>query len=241
MTAVEFTDVNKWYDNGLHALRDINLSVNTGETVVICGPSGSGKSTLIRTVNALEPIDTGQIAIAGTPVQMMDRRSLRRRVGMVFQSFNLFTHFKVLDNLTLAAEHVAGLDQAAAEARAMQLLDRVGLADQAQKYPGQLSGGQQQRVAIARTLMLDPDVLLFDEPTSALDPEMIAEVLSLMEDLAREGRTMLCVTHEMGFARNVADQIVFMAHGSVIEKAPPAAFFDNPQTMLAQAFLSKII
>lgn len=241
MNAVEFTNVNKWYANGLHALRDIDLSIGKSETTVICGPSGSGKSTLIRTINALEPFDEGEIAVAGMLVGREDRLKLRRRIGMVFQSFNLFSHFKVLDNLTLAAEHVAGMNRSAAEKKAMQLLDRVGLADQSDKFPGQLSGGQQQRVAIARTLMLDPEVLLFDEPTSALDPEMIAEVLGLMEDLAREGRTMICVTHEMGFARKVASRVVFMAEGSVIEEAPPDAFFDSPRTLLAQDFLRKIL
>lgn len=241
MTSVIFSGVNKWYGNGLHALRDIGLEVESGDIVVICGPSGSGKSTLIRTVNALEPIEEGEILVGDTLVRPETRLSLRKHVGMVFQSFNLFTHFRILDNLTLAAEHVAGLSQADAEAKAMELLDRVGLRDQANKFPGQLSGGQQQRVAIARTLMLDPEVLLFDEPTSALDPEMISEVLGIMEDLAQEGRTMICVTHEMGFARSVADKVVFMADGSVIEQANPSEFFANPQTALARDFLSKVL
>ncbi len=239
MSVISVRGLNKWYGTGLHVLRDIDLAVGRGETLVVCGPSGSGKSTLIRTLNALEPFDEGEVSVAGitlgTPAAT---RAVRRKAGMVFQSFNLFTHFSVLDNLTLAPENLARVGRREAEEKARALLTRVGLADQAAKFPGQLSGGQQQRVAIARTLMMEPEVLLFDEPTSALDPEMINEVLQLMEALAAEGHTMVCVTHEMGFARNVADRIAFMADGSLLEIAPPAAFFAAPQSAPAQAFLS---
>ncbi len=241
MTAITMNQVNKWF-GALHVLRDIALTVNQGETVVVCGPSGSGKSTLIRTLNALEPIDQGALTVAGIRLDGAEaRRQVRRRVGMVFQSFNLFTHLRVIDNLTLAPEGVLGLSRHAAEARALALLDRVGLADQARKFPGQLSGGQQQRVAITRTLMMEPEVLLFDEPTSALDPEMVHEVLHLMEALSREGRTMVCVTHEMGFARNVADRVVFMVSGSIVEQAPPDRFFDAPQSDAARTFMAQVL
>ncbi|WMS44319.1 amino acid ABC transporter ATP-binding protein [Acuticoccus sp. MNP-M23] len=239
MSVISVNGVNKWYGTGLHVLRDIDLEVARGETVVVCGPSGSGKSTLIRTLNALEPFDEGAIAVAGIALgSPAATRAVRRKAGMVFQSFNLFTHFSVLDNLTLAPETLGGATRRTAEDRAHALLARVGLADQAHKFPGQLSGGQQQRVAIARTLMMEPEVLLFDEPTSALDPEMINEVLQLMAALAAEGHTMVCVTHEMGFARNVADRIAFMADGSLLEIAPPDAFFGNPQSAEARAFLA---
>ena len=243
MSSVSWHGVNKWYRNGLHALRDIDLAVGDSETVVVCGPSGSGKSTLIRTAAGLEAIDEGAIRIEdghGTAGQVATVQR-QGRIGMVFQQFNLFTHFLIIDNLTLAYEHHTRATRAEAEARAMGLLERVGLADQAQKYPGQLSGGQQQRAAIARALMLDPQILLFDEPTSALDPEMVAEVLSLMEELAREGRTTVCVTHEMGFARRIADRIVFMAEGSIHEVAPPDDFFAHPSTASARDFLDKLL
>ncbi|MGP1253260.1 MAG: amino acid ABC transporter ATP-binding protein [Kiloniellales bacterium] len=242
MTAISLRRVNKWYGSTLHALRDVDLTVEEGETLVICGPSGSGKSTLIRTINSLEPVDEGELTVAGIRLDGAESvAAVRRRVGMVFQSFNLFTHLTVLDNLTLAPEHLLGLSQREAEARAMTLLDRVGLADQARKFPGQLSGGQQQRVAITRTLMMEPEILLFDEPTSALDPEMIQEVLQLMEALSREGRTMVCVTHEMGFARNVADRVVFMVSGCVVEQAPPDRFFDAPRSEDARSFLAQVL
>ena len=241
MTAIAMQGVNKWY-GALHALRDVTLSVDKGETVVICGPSGSGKSTLIRTLNALEPVDEGAITVAGVRLDGPKAvHQVRRKVGMVFQAFNLFTHLRVIDNLTLAPETLLGLSRKAVEARALALLDRVGLADQARKFPGQLSGGQQQRVAITRTLMMEPEVLLFDEPTSALDPEMVHEVLHLMEALAREGRTMICVSHEMGFARNVADRVVFMVSGCVVEQATPEQFFDTPRSDAAQTFLSQVL
>lgn len=242
MTMIAMTGVNKWYGTGLHALRDIDLTVEAGETVVICGPSGSGKSTLIRTINGLEAIDEGELVVAGILLNGLEATAaVRRRAGMVFQSFNLFTHLTVLDNLTLAPEALLSLSQAQAETRALELLDQVGLADQAKKFPGQLSGGQQQRVAITRTLMMKPDILLFDEPTSALDPEMVHEVLQLMEALAGEGRTMVCVTHEMGFARNVADRVVFMTSGCIVEQASPEQFFDAPASEAAQSFLAQVL
>ena len=241
MSVISFDQVNKWYGK-LHALRDIKLDIAKGECIVICGPSGSGKSSLIRTINGLEPIDQGQMTVLG--IEMTEKNAvaaIRRRVGMVFQSFNLFTHYTVIDNLTLAPENLLGLDRHEAEEKAMTLLERVGLADQAHKFPGQLSGGQQQRVAISRTLMMDPEILLFDEPTSALDPEMISEVLSLMEALAEQGVTMVCVTHEMGFARNVGDRILLMSEGCMIEQAEPETFFRHPRSPLTRNFLDKIL
>nr|WP_164983818.1 amino acid ABC transporter ATP-binding protein [Cellulomonas endophytica] len=227
----------------LHVLRDIDLSIGRGEVVVLIGPSGSGKSTLCRTINRLETIDSGTITIDGVPLPAEGRALARLRadVGMVFQSFNLFAHKTVLDNVTLGPVKAKGVKPAAAKARALELLDRVGVANQAQKLPAQLSGGQQQRVAIARALAMDPKVMLFDEPTSALDPEMINEVLDVMTSLAREGMTMLVVTHEMGFARRAAHRVVFMDGGQVVEQAEPEAFFTSPRSDRARDFLSKIL
>ncbi|MEL4154441.1 amino acid ABC transporter ATP-binding protein [Corynebacterium bovis] len=225
------------------ALDDVSLDVRTGEVVVVLGPSGSGKSTLCRTVNRLETVDSGEIRVAGRllPEEGRDLTRLRADVGMVFQQFNLFSHMRVIDNVTLAPVRVRGRSKEAARDRAMELLERVGVADQAEKYPVQLSGGQQQRVAIARALAMDPKVMLFDEPTSALDPEMVSEVLTVMEELARQGMTMLCVTHEMGFAREVADRVVFMADGAILEDADPETFFTTPQTARARDFLGTIL
>ena len=240
---ITFDKVNKWYGNSFHVLRDIDLQVRTGERIVICGPSGSGKSTLIRCINALEAYQEGRIVVAGIElgddVKAID--AVRRLVGMVFQQFNLFPHLTVLDNLTLAPIWVAHMPKAEAEERAMQQLKRVRIAEQAGKYPLQLSGGQQQRVAIARSLCLTPKIMLFDEPTSALDPEMIKEVLDVMVELAEQGITMLCVTHEMGFAKAVADRVIFMDEGQIVEQNTPAAFFDDPQTDRSRDFLSKIL
>jgi ABC-type polar amino acid transport system ATPase subunit len=241
MTAIAFSGVNKWF-GPLHVLRDIDLSVERGERLVVFGPSGSGKSTLIRLINGLEPFQAGRLDVLGHDMSEGDGVTrTRRRVGMVFQAFNLFTHLSVLDNLTLAPETVLGMPQAEAEARAHALLDRVGLAAYAASFPGRLSGGQKQRVAIARALMMEPEILLFDEPTSALDPEMVGEVLSLMESLAEEGATMICVTHEMGFAARVADRILFMAEGCLVEQAPPEAFFAAPRSARARMFLEQVI
>ncbi len=228
---------------GLHVLKDINLTVGEGEVVVIVGPSGSGKSTLCRTINRLETIESGSITVDGTPLPREGKELARLRadVGMVFQSFNLFRHKTIQQNLTFGPVKVRGLDQAEADRRADALLDRVGLRDQADKYPAQLSGGQQQRVAIARALAMEPKVMLFDEPTSALDPEMTSEVLDAMTALATSGMTMLVVTHEMGFARRAADRIVFMADGEIVEEAPPEQFFTNPRSARAKDFLSKIL
>lgn len=239
---VTIRDVNKYFGD-LHVLRDINLQIAEGEVVVVIGPSGSGKSTLCRTINRLEPIDSGSITIDGKelPDEGKALAALRAKVGMVFQSFNLFAHRSVLDNVMLAPLKVRKMSKADAKKLGMELLDRVGVADQADKYPAQLSGGQQQRVAIARSLAMEPKVMLFDEPTSALDPEMINEVLDVMTDLARGGMTMIVVTHEMGFARKAADRVVFMADGSVVEQADPTTFFTAPQTKRAQDFLSKLI
>lgn len=232
--------LNKWY-GAFHALHDINLSVSRGQRVVICGPSGSGKSTLIRTVNGLEGFQSGSLEVLGQPVRPgRDLRRLRQRIGMVFQSFNLFAHLSVLENCTIAPRSVLGLSAGKAKDRAMTFLKRVGIDDQAGKYPAQLSGGQQQRVAIARALCMHPDIMLLDEPTSALDPEMVAEVLDTMMDLASDGLTMICVTHEMGFARQVADRIVFMDAGRVVEDAPPEAFFDRPQHERTKKFLRQL-
>ena len=239
---ISIKGVNKHF-GALHVLRDINLDIDRGQVVVVIGPSGSGKSTLCRVINRLETVDSGTIAIDGEQLPIEGRKlaQLRSNVGMVFQSFNLFAHKTVLENVMLAPMTVRHLDRQPARERAMALLERVGVANQAQKYPAQLSGGQQQRVAIARSLAMDPKVMLFDEPTSALDPEMINEVLAVMTALAGEGMTMLVVTHEMGFARRAADRVVFMAEGAIAEDATPAEFFDNPRTDRARDFLGKIL
>jgi glutamate transport system ATP-binding protein len=239
---VTLQGVNKWFGD-LHVLKDINLSVARGEVVVVIGPSGSGKSTLCRAINRLEPIDQGTITLDGKPLpeEGKELAALRAEVGMVFQSFNLFAHKTILENVTLGPIKVRGEKSAAAGQRAQQLLDRVGVAHQAQKYPAQLSGGQQQRVAIARALAMEPKVMLFDEPTSALDPEMISEVLEVMVDLAKRGMTMVVVTHEMGFARTAADRVVFMADGAIVEENTPEEFFTNPQSDRAKDFLGKIL
>src|SRR5947199_1087592 len=240
---IELRNVNKWYGPSFQALKDCSTSVAKGEVVVVCGPSGSGKSTLIKCVNALEPFQKGEIILDGIKVNdpRTDLPKLRARVGMVFQHFELFPHLKVIDNLTLAQRKVLGRREEEARARAFSLLDRVGLREHAHKHPGELSGGQQQRVAIARSLALDPICMLFDEPTSALDPEMINEVLDVMVALAREGMTMIVVTHEMGFARRVAHRIVFMDRGQIVEDAPTSEFFGKPRSERAQVFLSKIL
>ncbi|WP_344105763.1 amino acid ABC transporter ATP-binding protein [Myceligenerans crystallogenes] len=234
--------VNKHF-GALHVLQDIELEVRRGEVVVVIGPSGSGKSTLCRAINRLETIDHGEITVDGLPLPAEGRALARLRadVGMVFQSFNLFAHKSVLDNVTLGPRKVRGLSKPAAEKEAMALLTRVGVDSQARKLPAQLSGGQQQRVAIARALAMHPKVMLFDEPTSALDPEMVNEVLDVMVGLAKEGMTMIVVTHEMGFARKAADRVVFMADGQIVEEATPDEFFTNPRTERAQDFLSKIL
>ena len=234
--------VNKHFGD-LHVLKDIDLTVHRGEVVVVIGPSGSGKSTLCRAINRLEPIESGRITLDGVPLpeEGKDLARLRADVGMVFQSFNLFAHKTVLENVTLGPLKVRRQKKDAVERRARQLLERVGVADQADKYPAQLSGGQQQRVAIARALAMDPKVMLFDEPTSALDPEMINEVLDVMTSLAQEGMTMIVVTHEMGFARRAANRVVFMAGGEIVETSTPDEFFTNPQSPRAQDFLSKIL
>ncbi|HXO52508.1 MAG TPA: amino acid ABC transporter ATP-binding protein [Mycobacterium sp.] len=234
--------VNKHFGS-LHVLKDINLEVDRGQVIVVLGPSGSGKSTLCRTINRLETIDTGTIAIDGDVLPTEGRKlaQLRSDVGMVFQSFNLFAHKTILQNVTLAPMKVRKTSKGKARENAMALLERVGVANQADKYPAQLSGGQQQRVAIARSLAMNPKVMLFDEPTSALDPEMINEVLNVMTSLAREGMTMLVVTHEMGFARGAANRVVFMADGAIVESAEPVQFFENPQTDRAKDFLGKIL
>ncbi|MEV6414358.1 amino acid ABC transporter ATP-binding protein [Kribbella sp. NPDC051718] len=239
---VALTDVNKHFGD-LHVLKDINLSINRGEVVVVIGPSGSGKSTLCRAINRLEPIDSGTITLDGQPLPSEGKALARLRadVGMVFQSFNLFAHKTILQNVTLGPLKVRKNDPKVAEKRAMELLERVGVANQAAKYPAQLSGGQQQRVAIARALAMDPKVILFDEPTSALDPEMIQEVLEVMIDLAKQSMTMVVVTHEMGFARSAANRVVFMADGEIVEEASPESFFTNPTSRRAQDFLGKIL
>jgi glutamate transport system ATP-binding protein len=239
---VVLKSVNKHF-GPLHVLQDIDLTVHRGEVVVVIGPSGSGKSTLCRTVNRLETIDSGTITIDGKPLPQEGRALARLRadVGMVFQSFNLFAHKTVLENVMLGLVKVRRSDKKAAEAKARALLDRVGVGTQADKYPAQLSGGQQQRVAIARALAMDPKVMLFDEPTSALDPEMINEVLEVMRQLARDGMTMIVVTHEMGFARSAANRVVFMADGRIVEEAVPEQFFSNPRSDRAKDFLSKIL
>ncbi|MFG2720915.1 amino acid ABC transporter ATP-binding protein [Streptomyces sp. NPDC048416] len=239
---IELRDVNKYYGN-LHVLQSINLTVGRGEVVVVIGPSGSGKSTLCRTMNRLETIESGSIAIDGRPLPAEGKglAQLRAEVGMVFQSFNLFAHRSVLANVSLAQVKVRGRKKEDADRRSHELLERVGLASQAHKLPAQLSGGQQQRVAIARALAMDPKVMLFDEPTSALDPEMINEVLEVMQQLARDGMTMVVVTHEMGFARSAANRVVFMADGRIIEDRTPDDFFTNPHSDRAKDFLSKIL
>ncbi|WP_265447195.1 amino acid ABC transporter ATP-binding protein [Flexivirga meconopsidis] len=239
---VVLTDVNKHFGD-LHVLRDINLSVAKGEVVVVLGPSGSGKSTLCRTINRLETFESGSITIDGQPLpeEGAELARLRSDVGMVFQSFNLFAHKTILQNVTLGPTKVRKMNKADAESRAMELLKRVGVEQQAQKYPAQLSGGQQQRVAIARSLAMNPKVMLFDEPTSALDPEMINEVLDVMAGLAKDGMTMIVVTHEMGFARRAADRVVFMADGQILEQKKPEDFFTNPESERAKDFLSKIL
>ena len=239
---VELTHVEKHYGD-LHVLKDINLTVRKGEVLVIVGPSGSGKSTMCRTINRLETIDSGDIRIDGKPLPQEGKElaKLRAEVGMVFQSFNLFANKTILENVTLAPIKVRHMDKKEAEGLAMDLLGRVGVASQASKMPSQLSGGQQQRVAIARALAMQPKVMLFDEPTSALDPEMVNEVLDVMVELAHEGMTMLCVTHEMGFARKVADKVVFMADGQILEQSTPDDFFEHPKTDRAKDFLSKIL
>src|SRR6476660_5019806 len=234
--------VEKWYSD-FKALTNINLTVRAGEKIVLCGPSGSGKSTLIRCINHLESYQKGRIVVDG--VHLDDKQktidTVRREVGMVFQQFNLFPHLTVLENCTLAPIRARGVDRAQAEATARRLLERVRVSDQAGKYPAQLSGGQQQRVAIARALCMEPKAMLFDEPTSALDPEMVKEVLDTMVSLARDGMTMICVTHEMGFARQVADRVIFMAGGKIIEEAPPAEFFSNPNHERTKKFLGDIL
>lgn len=239
---IEFTDVNKWF-GPLHVLKDINLRIEAGEVVVVCGPSGSGKSTLIRCINRLEPIQSGEIVVDGMALSdsKLDVTSLRARVGMVFQSFNLYPHMTAKQNIILAPIKVKRVPADYAEEIAMKLLARVGIPEKANAYPGNLSGGQQQRVAIARALAMMPKVMLFDEPTSALDPEMINEVLEVITDLAHDGMTMVVVTHEMGFARRVANRIVFMDEGRIIEQTPPEKFFAAPETERAKQFLGKIL
>ena len=238
---IELRHVDKHFGD-LHVLRDINLAVARGEVLVVIGPSGSGKSTLCRTINRLETIDSGEVLIEGKPLPLEGRElaAMRAELGMVFQSFNLFAHKTILENVTLGPIDVLGMDKAEARARAMELLERVGVAEQADKVPAQLSGGQQQRVAIARSLAMHPKAMLFDEPTSALDPEMINEVLDVMVELARGGMTMVVVTHEMNFARRVADRVVFMADGQIVEEGAPDAFFDHPRTQRARDFLDSI-
>ena len=234
--------VNKHFGT-LHVLKDIDLTINVGEVVVVIGPSGSGKSTLCRTINRLDTFESGTITIDGQllPSEAKALARLRADVGMVFQSFNLFAHQTILQNVTLGPMKVRGVSKAVADSKAMELLERVGVGDQVDKYPAQLSGGQQQRVAIARSLAMEPKVMLFDEPTSALDPEMINEVLNVMVSLASEGMTMLVVTHEMGFARRAADRVVFMDQGQIVERNTPAAFFDSPQTERARSFLASVL
>lgn len=241
-TLIKMQNVDKFYGN-FQALKDINLEVKRGERIVICGPSGSGKSTLIRCINRLEKHNDGHIFIAGKELtdQVKDIDAVRREVGMVFQSFNLFPHMTIVKNLMLAQKLVRKIPKAEAHKTAMHFLERVKIAEQADKYPVQLSGGQQQRVAIARALCMKPEIILFDEPTSALDPEMINEVLDVMTSLAREGMTMICVTHEMGFARSVADRVIFMDEGEIVEEASPEDFFDNPQNARTKQFLSQIL
>ncbi|MBV6713035.1 amino acid ABC transporter ATP-binding protein [Paenibacillus chitinolyticus] len=238
---INFTNVNKYYGS-FHVLQNINLEVKKGEVVVVIGPSGSGKSTMLRCINRLEAIQQGELTVEGVRVndKKTDINKLRREIGMVFQHFNLYPHKKVIDNITLAPVKVLGLSKAEAEKRAMLYLEKVGIPDKAQSFPSQLSGGQQQRVAIARGLAMEPNIMLFDEPTSALDPEMIGEVLDVMKTLAKEGMTMVVVTHEMGFAREVADRVVFMDQGQIVEEAFPKQFFENPREERAKLFLSRL-
>jgi polar amino acid transport system ATP-binding protein len=239
---IELQQVNKWYGEH-HVLKDVNLTVARGEVVVVCGPSGSGKSTLIRTINRLEPIGRGKILVDSEDVHAKGTNinRLRQKIGFVFQQFNLFPHMSVLDNVLYAPVNILKQPRAQATELARALLDRVGLADKMGAFPGALSGGQQQRVAIARALALKPPVMLFDEPTSALDPEMVGEVLQVMKSLAKDGMTMVCVTHEMGFARDVCDRVIFMDGGVILESAPPAEFFSAPKTPRAQRFLADVI
>ncbi|WP_344803766.1 amino acid ABC transporter ATP-binding protein [Allohahella marinimesophila] len=239
---IELRNVNKWYGS-FHVLKDINISVRRGERIVICGPSGSGKSTCIRCINRLEEHQEGDIIVNGVPLtnDLKNIDTVRREVGMVFQHFNLFPHLTVLQNCTLAPIWVRKTPKKQAEEEAMKYLERVKIPQQALKYPGQLSGGQQQRVAIARSLCMNPAVMLFDEPTSALDPEMIKEVLDVMVELAESGMTMICVTHEMGFAKTVADRVIFMDEGQIVEENEPHAFFENPQHERTKLFLSQIL
>ncbi|MBW1962433.1 MAG: amino acid ABC transporter ATP-binding protein [Deltaproteobacteria bacterium] len=239
---IEFIDVNKWFGD-FHVLKDINLTVEKGEKVVVCGPSGSGKSTMIRCINRLEVHQQGIIRVVNKEMtdDLRNIEAIRREVGMVFQSFNLFPHLTVMENLTIGPTYVLKMPEKQAQERAMELLKRVKIPEQAYKYPGQLSGGQQQRVAIARALIMRPKIMLFDEPTSALDPEMINEVLDVMVELAQEGMTMVVVTHEMGFAREVADTMVFMDDGEIVETASPKTFFSSPKSERTQLFLSQII
>ena len=239
---IEFKDVNKWFGD-FHVLVDINLTIGKGEKVVVCGPSGSGKSTMIRCINRLEAHQEGSIRVVGKEMtdDIRNIEAIRKDVGMVFQSFNLFSHLTVMENLTVGPTYVLKMPEKDANERAMELLERVKIPEQAYKYPGQLSGGQQQRVAIARALIMHPKIMLFDEPTSALDPEMINEVLDVMVELAREGMTMMVVTHEMGFAREVADMMVFMDDGEIVETAAPKEFFSNPKSERTKLFLSQII
>lgn len=239
---IELKSVDLWYGE-YHALRGVSLTVGHGERVVVCGASGSGKSTLIRAINGLETIKNGSISVNGhllTPGRK-SVNAVRKIVGMVFQNFNLFPHLTVLQNCTLALKRVRGMEEKDAQVVAMEYLDRVHIPEQAQKFPSQLSGGQQQRVAIARALAMEPDVMLFDEPTSALDPEMVGEVLDVMIELAGEGMTMICVTHEMGFARQVADRVIYMDEGSIVEESDPATFFDHPKHERTRAFLNRIL
>ncbi len=242
MPMIEVKGLHKWYGD-FHVLKDINQTVETGEVLVICGPSGSGKSTFIRCINRLEEYQKGEIIVDGKNIhgKGVDVNDLRAEIGIVFQQFNLYPHLSVLQNITLAPTKVRGLTKKEAEELGLSLLDRVGIHEQAHKYPAELSGGQQQRVAIARGLAMQPKVMLFDEPTSALDPEMINEVLNVMKDLAREGKTMLCVTHEMGFAREVADRVLFMDYGEVVEENTPLEFFKNPQHERTKLFLNEIL
>jgi len=239
---ITFKEVNKWFKE-LHVLKDINLHVNQGEVVVVCGPSGSGKSTLIRTINKLEPINSGTLIVDGMDLsdKSTDINKLRAEIGMVFQQFNLYPHISVLKNITLAPTKIRKMSRKDAEADAMALLERVGLAEKRSAYPTQLSGGQQQRVAIARALAMKPRIMLFDEPTSALDPEMIGEVLHVMKDLAQSGMTMMVVTHEMGFAREVSNRVVFMDEGLILEEAHPEDFFLNPKHERARQFLKEVL
>lgn len=242
MAMIEIKDIHKWYGD-FHVLKNVSQSVEKGEVLVICGPSGSGKSTFIRCINRLEEIQKGEILLEGRSIHEkgVDVNELRTEVGMVFQQFNLYPHLTILENVTLAPIKVRKMPKSQAQSIAMELLERVGIHDQAKKYPVELSGGQQQRVAIARALAMKPKVMLFDEPTSALDPEMINEVLNAMKDLARDGMTMLCVTHEMGFAREVADRIIFMDGGAIVEEGTPEHFFTNPQHDRTKAFLKEIL